>query len=169
MYKHTHTLTQQRIKLAPKKSRNLNRTVCERFFDFDFGWPPKTPKKPIPNGKKGAYIILYVLTCVLRVRTLTYFKRELIICPSSSMSQVWRRYRWYWVILTPVLWIIPNTASYCSTTSTTIAAMDYNAFVDASTKILVSTLGPIVEYLESLSYLGVNSHFVKIEVLVSKL
>jgi len=47
--------------------------------------------------------------------------------------------------------------------------MDYNAFVDASTKILVSTLGPIVEYLESLSYLGVNSHFVKIEVLVSKL
>ena len=47
--------------------------------------------------------------------------------------------------------------------------MDYNAFVEASTKILVSTLGPIVDYLESLSYLGVNSHFVKIEVLVSKL
>ena len=50
-----------------------------------------------------------------------------------------------------------------------IAAMDYNAFVEASTKVLVSTLGPIVDYLESLSYLGVNSHFVKIEVLVSKL
>lgn len=47
--------------------------------------------------------------------------------------------------------------------------MDYNAFVEASTKTLVSTLGPIVDYLESLSYLGVNSHFVKIEVLVSKL
>lgn len=121
----------------------------------------------------------YILYCTLHSTYLHASVRwrtskvagELIFCPSSSMSQMWRRYRWYWLILTPGLWIIPNTRelSYCSTTSTTITAMDYNAFVDASTKILVSTLGPIVDYLESLSYLGVNSHFVKIEVLVSKL
>jgi hypothetical protein len=42
-----------------------------------------------------------------------------------------------------------------------------DAFNESLSKIAVTVLGPIVDQLESLSYIGVNTHFVKHAVVVS--